>query len=418
MFSFLVKMRKPLALWASVTLFFAFQFILRLSPGILMDDIMLKYHIDTAAFGAMVGVYYLAYSLMQIPFGVMLDRFNFRYVTIAGILLSVIGNSAFIFADNWSSIIVGRFLIGAGSAVGFLSVVKVIKTFFEDRYHAFMIGFSFSFGLTGAVFGAKPMRMLINHFGYSEILIILSFVAIAISMVILSVRHEDIQKNHGADGVDEKIISFSDVLSVLLNPKILMIGVSGGLLVGSLEGFSDVWGFALFEHIYGLNKLDSAFLTSVVFIGMCFGGPILAYFADCAKSYTKIIILAAFLMALVFIILLAKFELSYNILFGLMFFLGILCCYQVLVFSLTGAMVERSMTGVAIAVVNCLNMSFGSFYHTVLAGTMEFYWRGNLSESGGRIYDYDAFLHSFSVIPITAIMGMFGFIYFLKYEKY
>jgi MFS family permease len=416
MLSFLVQMRKPLILWASVTLFFAFQFILRLSPGILMDDIMLKYHVDTAAFGEMVATYYLAYSLMQIPFGVMLDRFNFRYVTIAGILLALIGNAAFIFANDWFYIIVGRCLIGAGSAVAFLSVVKVIKTFFDEKYHAFMIGFSFSFGLTGAVFGAKPMRMLINNFGYSEILTILSIVAIFIAIVILSVRHESIKKVHDAD--NEVNVTLRDVLGILMNPKILLVGVSGGLLVGALEGFSDVWGFALFEHIYSMSKVDSAFLTSVVFIGMCFGGPILAYFADCVRSYTKVIILAAFLMAMVFIILLAKFELSYNILFGLMFVLGILCCYQVLVFSLTGAMVERSKTGVAIAVVNCLNMSFGSFYHTILASKMESNWHGQVSESGARLYDYDAFLHAFSVIPITAIIGMFGFIYFLRYEKY
>ena len=415
MLSFLVQMRKPLVLWGSVTLFFAFQFILRLSPGILMDDIMLKYQVDTSTFGAMLGTYYLAYSFMQIPFGVMLDKFNFRYVTVLGILLTVIGNAAFIFADDWFYILIGRSMIGAGSAVAFLAVAKVIKTFFEEKHHALMIGLSFSFGLTGGFFGAKPMKILINHFGYSEILIILCIVALLIAFVILCVRHENIAK---ASDAKDGVVSFSDILRVIVNPKIWIVGISGGLLVGSLEGFADVWGFPFFAQIYLMNELDSKFLTSVILIGMCFGGPILTYMSGRVKSYTKIIILSAILMSLVFVILLAKFELSYNMLFTLMFILGILCCYQVLVFSLTGSMVEKSLTGVAIAVVNCMNMSFGAFYHNIVASIMEFKWKGEFSEAGGRVYDYDAFFSAFSVIPITAIIGMFGFIHFLKYEKY
>ena len=416
MLSFLVNMRKPLLLWASVTLFFAFQFILRLSAGILMDEIMLKYQVDTLTFGTLASYYYLGYSLMQIPLGILLEKFNFRYVTAAAILFAVVGNAALVVSDNWSYLLFGRFLIGAGSAVGFLSVVKVIKTFFEEKHQSFMIAFSFTFGLTGAFFGAKPMKMLINNFGYNEVLTILSVVGVVIALIILSVNHKNLVNNN--DGIEGSDVSFSDVLKVMLNPKILLIGFSGGLLVGSLEGFADVWGFPFFAQVYSLDELDSKFLTSVVFIGMCFGGPILAYFSTLVQSYTKIIILTSALMVSIFIILLAKFQLSYNALFFLMFLLGILCCYQVLVFSLTGSMVERSMAGVAIAVVNCLNMSFGSFYHTILAYIMETNWHGELSSSGGRIYDYNAFLQSLSVIPITAIIGMCGFMYFLKYEKY
>ena len=415
MLSFLVSMRKPLILWASVTLFFAFQFILRLSPGILMDDIMIKYQMDTIAFGSMVGVYYLGYSLMLIPLGILLDKFNFRYVTVSAIFLTVLGNSIFIFFDELYYAYLGRFMIGAGSAVGFLSVVKVIRTFFESKYQSFMIGLSFSFGLTGAVLGAKPMKMLINYFGYYEVLALLSVVAIIIASIILLVNHEDLDV---LEKDTESNLSFTQIIQVLFNPKILIIGISGGLLVGSLEGFSDAWGFPFFEQIYNIDELDSKFLTSVVYIGMLFGGPILVYFASIMRSYSKVIILDALLMIGIFILLLAKFDLSYNMMFILMFALGILCCYQVLVFSLTASVVDKSVSGIAIAVINCLNMSIGSLFHKIIAYIMQFNWNGELSAIGGRIYDYDAFFYSLSVIPIATALGMFGFIYFIKYEKY
>ena len=53
------RLRAPIALWSIATTFFAFQFILRLSAGILREDIIQKFHVDTTAFGTMAGYYYL-----------------------------------------------------------------------------------------------------------------------------------------------------------------------------------------------------------------------------------------------------------------------------------------------------------------------------------------------------------------------
>ena len=50
-----MRLKAPIALWSIATTFFAFQFILRLSVGILREDIIQKFHIDTAAFGPMAG---------------------------------------------------------------------------------------------------------------------------------------------------------------------------------------------------------------------------------------------------------------------------------------------------------------------------------------------------------------------------
>ena len=247
MLNFLCKMRIPLMLWASVTLFFAFQFILRLSPGLLMDEIMVKYGVDTLTFAAMLSMWYLSYSLMQIPFGIMLDKFNFRYVTIVAIFTCIIGNTTFILAENWTYVVIGRFLIGAGSATCFLSVAKVIKLFFEEKHQPFMIGFSFTFGLTGAVFGSTPTKILIDNFGYNAVLTALSFVGIAIALLIFLVNDKKIIRAE-----DESInqeVTFKDILSIFMNYKILIIGISGGMMVGSLEGFADVWVFRFFTHL-------------------------------------------------------------------------------------------------------------------------------------------------------------------------
>jgi predicted MFS family arabinose efflux permease len=122
-----ISLKKPLLLWSLASIFFAFQFILRLSTGILREEIIQKFAIDTIAFGTVAGYYYLGYAGMQIPIGIMLDKFNFRIVTFISILATSLGTLTFVASENFNYLLIGRFMIGAGSAVGFLSVAKITR---------------------------------------------------------------------------------------------------------------------------------------------------------------------------------------------------------------------------------------------------------------------------------------------------
>lgn len=405
MFKFLIDRKLPMLMWFSVTLFFAFQFIMRLSQKILMNEIMIKHGVDTAAFGTMAGLYYVSYSLMQIPLGVMLDKFNFRYVTAGSILLATFGNIMFTFAASWEYVLLGRLCVGAGSAVGFLAVVKVIKTFFEPEYHGNMIGLSFTFGLIGAVFGSKPMKILVNAFGSHNVVIILSLVALLIAILVIFVAKSDDSSSN-----EDSNVGMNDIINVLINPKILLIGFSGGLMVGSLEGFADLWSGPFFSQIYGFSEVESNGISAFIFIGMCFGGPILAFFSRYFSSVANLIAITSAFMTSIFIKLMTNTSWVSWHLEILMFVLGILCCYQVLVFTMTSKLVEKNLTGVAIAVVNCINMSFGYFFHEVIGTMMQKYWSGILSNEGVRIYSYDVFVKGLAIIPIASFIGMLGFL--------
>jgi hypothetical protein len=94
---------------------------------------------------------------------------------------------------------------------------------------------------------------------------------------------------------------------------------------------------------------------------------------------------------------------------ALMFFLGILCCYQVLVFIAVSDAVDQNSTGLAIAITQCLNMSFGHFFHTIIGSTFELSWDGSLTEYGSALYTHENFIYALAVIPICCFIGQFGF---------
>jgi predicted MFS family arabinose efflux permease len=396
--------RKHVFLWLLANLFFFFQFILRLTPGILREEIIRKFSVDAAAFGTLSGYYYLGYAMAQIPLGIMLDRLSFRFVTSAAIFTAAVGTLIFVVTNNWNLLLFGRLLIGFGSGVAFLAVAKITKTYFDEKYHSFLLGLSFTCGLVGAIVGVTPMKLIFDNYGYDNTFTILAFVAFMLATAMLVMGKVETEK-----ASESSAKTLHSVFKLMINPKILLIGTSGGLMVGALEGFADVWAIPFFSQVYGMSKTESSTVISFVYFGMCFGGPVLALLASFLRSANFMVFLTGVFTILVFMILFYAPALSPTIAAIMMFFLGILCCYQVLVFTIVSNQVKSTLVGLAIAVINCINMSFGHFFHTIIGRALEQGWDGYINQNGVAIYSKENFIYAFIVIPICCFIGQLGF---------
>ncbi len=392
---------QPMIIWLCVNLFFAFQFILRLSTGVLREEISQKFLLDASSFGTLAGCYYLGYAGMQIPIGIMLDRFAFKKVTFAAIFATSIGSVIFSISDNFHILLLGRFLIGAGSAIGFLSIAKITKIYFDVKYHSLLLGFAFTFGLLGAVFGITIINSLYKNFGYDHSFQILSAIALIIGAIILLLPIKIDQNNNESNNI-------TSIFTLLFNPKLILIGISGGLMVGALEGFADVWSIPFFKQIYKMSNDESNLATSCIYIGMCFGGPLLAILANYFKNMNIMVIITAICTIFIFTILLYFPEINFTYTSILMFCLGIVCCYQALIFSIVTNMVEARFEALAVAIVNCINMSFGHFFHKMIGFLMTY----NATTIPSEIFTRQDFIVALISIPICAMIGVLGFIYF------
>lgn len=284
----------PYCMWALPLVFFAFQFILRIWPSQVMQPIMQQFQIDASSFGMLASSYYWGYAGAQIPIAMMLNRFGARKIMFLCAL--VCGAATIIFANTeiWWIALCSRFFVGVTSAAGFLGVSHVICEWFDSSEYARMVGLSFSFGLIGAVYGGKPVALLIEQF--EGVSVAYAFGGFSILLAFLIGYFLKDQKNHTNTQAQS---SFSD-LRVLFNyPIVWILGGANLLMVGTLEGFADVWGVNFLTTSVQLGKSDAAGLISFIFVGMLFGGPILAKFAKYIGEY-QVIVCSGVCMAVVF----------------------------------------------------------------------------------------------------------------------
>ncbi|HUX80409.1 MAG TPA: MFS transporter [Alphaproteobacteria bacterium] len=398
----------PWVMWFFAVLFFSYQFIMRVFLGLCAPEIMHKFQIDASDFGLLASMYYYGYAGMQIPIAILLDRFGPRVIISICCLVCSIAIFLFYWTETWYVALFARFLIGAGSAAGFLGASKVITLWFPYHLYSRMVGLTFSIGLLGAIYGGMPVSHLITLYGWENVLLIIGTAGFVLTgLLFITIKPYKISFLH------EPPAFLKDFKSLLANPTLLLLALANFLMVGSLEGFADVWGVPYLMTVYSFIKEDAAFVTSSIFTGMLFGGPILAYFADKFKASYQITGLCGLLMAGIFVsMLFSNGSFSYIGLSILMFIIGVLCCYQVLVFSIGTSLVSPSLRNITVAFLNCINMLGGSFFHTTIGYLMDTFWLGRVIE-GQRAYESHAFQYALSIIPLTALIGGV-MVYFLR----
>lgn len=407
--------KKSWLMWLIAVAFFAFQFVLRLFPGLIMPDLMDKFRIDATSFGILSAGYYLGYAGMQIPIGILLDRYSPRFVIAGCAFLCAMGTLSFVYSDVWQLTIFGRFLIGAGSAGGFLGAAKTVRLYFPEKRFTGMIGLTFTVGLLGALYGGSPISLLITRFGWTSILKLLALISLAFSVGVLLLFSKE-QACFQSKRSSAEQPSLKALVEILKTPKIIWIGIAGALMVGPLEGFADIWGVAYLVNVYGFSRSDASLITSCIYFGMLFGGPILSLIAQKLNAHYMVSALCGLLMGAIFtVLLLTDANMSKLGLMALMTFVGILCCYQVIVFAMACKLAPPHLSGLVTSATNCINMSAGCLLHFAMGWIMDHKWTGAL-EKGIKVYDIQSYTSAIAVIPVTLVIGFCIFIFIKRYD--
>lgn len=377
--------------WLLASIFYAYQYILRVLPSVMMENIMQQFSLDAAIYGQFTGIYYIGYALMHIPLGILLDRIGPKKIMAGCIFINVLGMLPIMFATHWSLALLGRLLIGIGSSGAILSVFKIIQLSFSTEKFTRMLSFTATIGLLGAIYGVGPVDYLSQQFGYKNVTAFLAVFGVILSIVAYLITPQFAIKQNSS--------ILNSIKSVFSNHKVLAICLFAGLMVGPMEGFADAWGKHFLQIKYNLDSTVAAGFCSTIFIGMCFGAPILSYIA--AKTNDLITIsIAGLTMALCFAFIISGYAnpTTMSIMFGL---IGVGSSYQILAIFKATSSVPENAVGLTSAIVNMIIMLFGYAFHSTIGAIISLY--GNSDPLVG-------FKYAITTIPIALVMGAVGFL--------
>ena len=121
----------PWIIWTLAASFFFYKYLIQVSPSVMTDDLMKAFDIHGAGLGNLSAFYFYAYLIMQIPVGIMLDKFSPRLLTTAAIFLCSVSTFLFAHSDSLWLACVYRALMGAGAAFAAVSCFKLAALWFS-----------------------------------------------------------------------------------------------------------------------------------------------------------------------------------------------------------------------------------------------------------------------------------------------
>lgn len=375
----------PIEAWLAFilsSLFYALQFALRVSPGVMTDELMAAFGVDAVTLGVLVSFYYYGYAPFQVPAGMFLDRFGSRMTFLVSLMVCFLGGLLFTTGHLFSAYL-GRFLMGLGSAASFLICMKVVSEFFPKSMFPGLTSFAMLIGTVGAVGGGEPLALSTNHFGWSKTMMglsLLCFLLFAFTMVLFRKGQDN------PDAGDELEQRFIDRVKKVLKAKhTWFAGIYGILMYVPLSAFCDLWGIPFMEKFYGLPEETAARSVSLIYVGLglfSLASPVLL---SKLGSYKKTFLLSSAASALVFFAILMKPTTNLYAVYLMMFLLGGCLSPQILAFAFISERNSARMSGFANGIHNMLCMLSGVLAQPLIAVLLH-YVSATPDEISGRTF--------------------------------
>jgi sugar phosphate permease len=149
--------RRPWLIWAVAVLAYAVAVLQRTSLGVAVVPATQRFHVGTSVFSTFAVVQLLAYALMQVPVGVLVDRFGSRGMVAVGAVVMSLGQVELAFTHEALGALLARVLVGAGDAMTFVSVLRLIPAWFPARRVPLITQLTGQLGQLGQVASTIPL---------------------------------------------------------------------------------------------------------------------------------------------------------------------------------------------------------------------------------------------------------------------
>ena len=384
--------------WVTGALFFFYAWILRVAPSVMIDEMMRDLAIGGALVGNLSAFYYYGYAGMQVPVGILIDRFGARRLMTAAALVCAAGCVVFALSTSFWGVAAGRFLIGASAAFSFVGAMSVAGLWFPANRFALLSGLAMMMGMAGGVAGQAPLRLLVDRLDWRSASLLLATGGLIISLAAWTTVRDR------ARGTYQTGRMLAGLRNVTGNSQTWIIALAGLGTTAPLLGFAGLWGVPYFVSAYTIDRATAASITSMMFIGWGVGAPLMGWYSDHLGRRRQPFIAGLFLCTAAMTAILYVPSLPIPILMALCFACGFGGSSQIVGFAAAREHNPVAFSATTLGLVNGMVTGAGALYQPLVGWFLDLAWKGQLV-AGARVYDAEAYRFALAVLVGGAFAG-------------
>ena len=222
-----------------------------------------RFEIEATELATFTVLQLAVYAALQIPVGVALDRFGSRRMLLAGLVLMTLGQLAFALVSTFPLALAARAVIGAGDAMVFVSVIRLVTVWFLVRQASTVTQLTGQLGQLGAVVAAAPLSYLLHELGWTRAFALASTTGVVLMVAVAVLVTDSPYRQQGVERV--KLRALARTLRTVWGNPGTRLGMWTHFTVQfSTTVFAMLWGYPFLVQGQGLTSGAASTLLMVM----------------------------------------------------------------------------------------------------------------------------------------------------------
>ena len=244
-----------------------------------------RFDISSTQLATFTMVQLFVYAAMQVPVGVMLDRFGAKKLLVTGVVLMTGGQFAFAFATTFGAGVAARVFVGMGDAMIFICLVQLVALWFPPARTAMVTQLTGVMGQLGAVAATVPLSAALHSKGWTWSFEVAAGVGVVLGIVLVVVVRDSPYKDHHRDEL--KMAAVGRALKLAWSEPGTRLGLWSHFSAQfGATIFALLWGFPFLVSGQGLSPATASGLLIVMTVTAVATSPLIGAFVT-RRPYSR-----------------------------------------------------------------------------------------------------------------------------------
>jgi sugar phosphate permease len=254
--------------------------------GLLAAD---RFEITATQLASFTVLQLLVYAGMQVPVGVAIDRYGPKRLLLAGLVLMTIGQLAFGFVVSFPLALLARGVIGAGDAMIFTSVLRLVTAWFLVRQAPLVTQLTGQAGQLGAIVAAAPLSYALQAWGWTPAFAAASSIGLVLMVAVALLVKDSPYLTEGV--IKIKLLALARSLRAVWGNPGTRLGLwSHFVSQFSVTVFSMLWGYPFLVRGQGLSSAQASALLMAMTGWVVVSGLVLGWLVTRYPYYRSVIV--------------------------------------------------------------------------------------------------------------------------------
>jgi len=398
--------------WGFLVAAFFLVSLHRVSTAVLSGELMQAFDTTATSLGLLHSSFFSLYALMQVPAGLLTDRYGARAIAAGGTGAMSLGAVTFGFAPTYLVAFVGRLLVGFGASVLFVAVMRFCANWFRPDEFGTMTGLTFSVGILGGLAATTPLAIAITRLGWRWTMAGLGLFGFVAAVGVVLISH-DTPAGAGLEPIDDvaerPAVTAADlkcyVADALREVETWLLGVMLFFMTGIGITIFGLWGIPFLVQSYDISVTEASVYLLIGNVGGMIGPTLFGWLSDRLGRRTELIALSTVVFAGTWAIFAVFGTIPLLLVAALFLFGRILRGGIPLAFTTIKERHPEGASGTVIGLINTMGWTGAAVFPVLLGAALDAYWTGD-TVNGTRVYTLLGYRIAFAIAAVAGLISV------------